>query len=94
MSEYIICYDISHPKRLGQLFRHLKKYAVPLQHSVFLFIGDERQLDHCMEKAAQLIDGKEDDLRAYPLSTRGLKVRLGKATLPEGVYWSGLPAAW
>lgn len=65
MSEYIICYDISHPKRLGQLFRHLKKYAVPLQHSVFLFIGDERQLDHCMEKAAQLIDGKEDDLRAY-----------------------------
>jgi hypothetical protein len=34
----------------------------------------------------------EDDLRAYPLPTRGLKVCMGRPTLPEGIPWSNLPA--
>lgn len=94
MSEFIICYDIANPKRLGRLHRYLKKIAVPLQYSVFLFVGDERQLDRHLEHAASLIDEKEDDLRGYPLPVRGFKARLGKPTLPEGIQWSGLPTAW
>lgn len=94
MSDYVICYDISDPKRLGRVFRALKKRALPLQYSVFLFTGDERALERCMADIARLIDEKEDDLRAYPLPKRGFKARLGKATLPEGIQWSGLPAAW
>lgn len=94
MSDTIICYDISNPRRLGRVFRFLKKIAVPLQYSVFLFTGDDRQLDRCLEKAAKLIDEKEDDLRAYPLPSRGFKARLGKPALPEGIQWSGLPTAW
>ncbi|MCX8086381.1 MAG: CRISPR-associated endonuclease Cas2 [Rhodocyclaceae bacterium] len=94
MSEYVICYDIAHPKRLSRVFRYLKKRAFPLQYSVFLFVGDERQLERLLEGLQPLIDGKEDDLRAYPLPRRGLKARLGRACLPEGIQWSGLPAAW
>lgn len=94
MTDYVICYDISHPKRLARVFRFLKKCAMPLQYSVFLFSGDDRQLARIMEKLVPLIDPKEDDLRAYPLPKRGFKARLGKATLPEGIQWSGLPAAW
>lgn len=94
MTDYVICYDISHPRRLGRLFRYLKKRAVPLQYSVFLFCGDDRQLDRCLDGAQELIDPKEDDLRAYPLPQRGFKARLGRAALPEGIQWSGLPAAW
>lgn len=94
MTDYVICYDISHPKRLGRVFRFLKKCAVPLQYSVFLFTGDDRQLDRCLTQAAQFIDTKQDDLRAYPLPARGFKARLGKAALPEGIQWSGLPVAW
>lgn len=94
MSDILICYDIADPKRLGRVFRFLKKCAMPLQYSVFLFTGDDRQLDRLMEKAAQLIDAKEDDLRAYPLPKRGFKARLGKAALPAGIQWSSLPAAW
>jgi len=94
MTDYVICYDISHPRRLGRLFRHLKKCAVPLQYSVFLFSGDTRQLDRCLAKAGRLINPVEDDLRAYPLPARGFKARLGKTALPEGIQWSGLPAAW
>ena len=94
MTDYVICYDISDPKRLGRVFRFLKKCAVPLQYSVFLFSGDDRQLDRCLRHAVALIDEREDDLRAYPLPKRGFKARLGKPALPEGILWSGLPVAW
>lgn len=94
MSEFIVCYDIGDPKRLGRLHRFLKQRAVPLQYSVFLFSGDDRQLDRLLDKAAAYIDPKVDDLRAYPLPVRGFKARLGKPALPEGVQWSGLPTAW
>lgn len=94
MTEYIICYDVSNPKRLGRLFRYLRKCAMPLQYSVFLFTGDDRQLARCLSKAVSFIDTKEDDLRAYPLPIRGFKARLGKPALPEGILLGNLPAAW
>ena len=85
MMDYVICYDIAHPRRLGRVFRRLRTCAMPLQYSVFLFTGDDRQLAQVMAKLLALIDPKEDDLRAYPLPKRGLKARLGKAALPEGI---------
>ena len=94
MTEYIVCYDISDPKRLGKLFRYLRKCAVPLQNSVFLFTGDDRRLDRCMAKAAGIINAAEDDLRAYPLPAHGLKARLGRPVLPEGIQMGSLPASW
>jgi CRISPR-associated protein Cas2 len=94
MSEFVVCYDICDRRRLGRLHRYLKKCAVPLQYSVFLFVGDERQLDRCLAGAEKLIDKSADDLRAYPLPTRGLKARLGHPALPPGIQWGGLPALW
>ena len=94
MSEFIVCYDICDPRRLGRLHRFLKKYMVPLQQSVFLFTGDDRQLDHLLAKAETYIDPNIDDLRAYPLPAQGLKARLGKPVLPDGILLGGLPVAW
>lgn len=94
MSDILICYDIADPKRLGRLFRFLKKHATPLQYSVFLFTGSDRQLDRLMMQAALLIDAKADDLRAYPLPRLGFKARLGRALLPEGIQLSNLPPMW
>jgi CRISPR-associated protein Cas2 len=94
MRDYIICYDISNPDRLNRLHRYLLKHAIPIQYSVFLFSGDDRKLQVCLDAAAPIIDSREDDLRAYPLPTRGLKVRMGRPTLPEGILWSNLPAPW
>lgn len=91
---YVICYDISDPKRLNHLHRYLLKRAIPIQYSVFLFAGDDRQFAACLAGAAQEIDEKEDDLRAYPLPKRGFKARTGRPALPEGILWSALPAAW
>ncbi len=94
MRETIICYDICSPKRLVRLHRFLKTRAVPLQYSVFLFTGSERRLTQCLEEAALLIDPSKDDLRAYPLPARGLKARLGKPILPEGIQMGNLPTSW
>jgi CRISPR-associated protein Cas2 len=94
MTEFVVCYDISDPKRLGRLYRFMKKSAVPIQYSVFLFIGDDRKLERLMAQAITYIDLKADDLRAYPLPGRGLKARLGQSALPEGIQFGGLPVAW
>ena len=94
MSEFVICYDISDPARRGGVFRYLKNCAVALQYSVFLYVGDQRQLDQCIQTVAGMISTEADDLRAYPLPANGLKARLGKPVLPEGIHWGSLPSAW
>ena len=94
MSEYIICYDITNPRRLGRIHRTLKQYAVPLQYSVFLFTGSAAQLAQCLARLQAIMDEHSDDIRAYPLPQRGLRVCMGRATLPEGIHWSALPEPW
>lgn len=94
MHEYIICYDIRDPRRLGRIHRALKRQAIALQYSVFLFSGTPRQLESCLHTLETLMDPRADDIRAYPLPGRGLRVQMGKSLLPPGIYWSGLPAAW
>lgn len=94
MRDYIICYDITCPRRLVRIHRYLKGRACALQYSVFLFTGSSGQLECCLEHLQRLMDPRSDDIRAYPLPERGLRLCLGRATLPEGIHWSGLPAAW
>jgi CRISPR-associated endonuclease Cas2 len=94
VSNYIVAYDITCPRRLARLHRHLVKIATPIEYSVFYLCADERQLDDLLAELVALIDPKTDDLRCYPLPERGLKARLGKATFPSGIVYTGLPAQW
>ena len=94
MSDYLICYDIRCPRRLARIHRTLKRQAMPLQYSVFLFSGPQRQLDSCLAELERLMNTHEDDIRAYPLPQRGMRLWQGRPLLPEGIYWSGLPQAW
>lgn len=94
MKEFIICYDITCPNRLGQMYRFLCKNAIAIQYSVFLFVGSQKQVNKCIENASEIINEKEDDLRVYPLPNRGFRARIGKPTLPEGIQWCGLPTTW
>ncbi|GEM_PF-730021 len=93
-ADFLIAYDITSPRRLGRMHRCLSRVAVPIEYSVFYFTGEVGQLVDVLRQAAALIDQGTDDLRCYPLPRRGLKTRLGRATLPEGVFYSDLPAAW
>ena len=94
MREYIICYDICCPRRLGRIHRLLKRLATPLQYSVFLFTGTPQQLEQCLQQLQTLMDPCHDDIRAYPLPQRGYRLALGKRTLPEGIHLTGLPTPW
>ena len=94
MSDYIICYDIANPRRLGRIHRALKKQALAVQYSVFLFSGTEVQLQRCLAQLQALMDERYDDIRAYPLPARGLRWCLGQPVLPEGIYWGGLAPSW
>ena len=92
MASYLICYDISERRRLARLHRYLRRYAFPLQYSVFLFVGDQRALEKYLVAMKKMINEKEDDLRCYPLPQRGSRDRLGCPAMPEGIFWSALPS--
>lgn len=94
MTDYIICYDICDPKRLVRIHRALRRQAMALQYSVFLFSGTPKQLQRCLDELEALMDKRHDDIRAYPLPERGTRLRLGKPLLPSGIQWSGLPLLW
>ena len=85
MSDYIICYDIANPRRLARIHRALKKQALAVQYSVFLFSGTEVQLQRCLAQLQALMDERYDDIRAYPLPQRGLRLVLGASVLPDGL---------
>lgn len=90
MRHHIICYDISHPKRLRQVHKYLSANAFPLQYSVFWLQANGQQLQRHLQKLQTLIDPKQDDLRAYPLPKRGLRWHIGPTPLPEGIHYRPL----
>lgn len=92
--DFIIAYDITDPRRLQRLHRYLAQHALPIEYSVFYATEDVRTISTILAEAAKIIDPRRDDLRCYPLPERGLRARLGKATLPPGVYYSTIPAQW
>ena len=92
MSEHwLIGYDITDPRRLGRIHRAMICRATPIEYSIFLFIGSKSALKECLSTISSLMNPKTDDVRCYPLPTRGLQERIGRATLPAGIQWTGLP---
>ncbi|PIQ14130.1 MAG: CRISPR-associated protein Cas2 [Hydrogenophilales bacterium CG18_big_fil_WC_8_21_14_2_50_58_12] len=90
---FVIGYDIAQPRRLQQVHRAMCKYAAPLEYSIFILVGNEEDKSRCMAEMAKLIEVGEDDVRCYPLPARGFQCRIGLTSLPEGIQWTGLPAA-
>jgi len=92
MTDWVIGYDIANPRRLAKVYRRMCAHATPMEYSVFLLVGTERTKERCLAEVAGIIDGKQDDVRCYPLPGRGFQARIGRASLPAGVTWTGLPA--
>lgn len=91
MADWLLCYDIKDPRRLQRVHRALQAFALPLQHSVFLYTGDHRTLERYLKHVVSLIQ-PVDDFRQYPLPKRGVRERLGRSVLPTGITWGALPA--
>ena len=89
---WLIGYDITDHRRLCRIHRAMIKRATPIEYSIFLFVGSETALAECLASVSALIDAKTDDVRCYTLPARGHQERIGRATLPAGIQWTGLPA--
>lgn len=89
---FVIGYDITDPRRLQRVHRVMSKFAAPLEYSVFLLVGSAADKDQCLSIIADLIEPYEDDVRCYQLPSRGFQNRIGRASLPDGIQWTGLPA--
>lgn len=82
---WLICYDITDPKRLGRLHRFIKKHAVPVQYSVYYHEGSTQQVMRLMRDIEGIIDPKTDDVRAYPIPDSPCIDQLGRGSLPDEV---------
>ena len=86
---YLIAYDISEPRRLRRLHRHLRTQGIAMQQSVFLVRRDTRDIDTLMDELDQYIDARHDDLRAYPVTAPGEIWLHGQRTIEGPVLLPG-----
>ena len=82
---WLLCYDIAEPRRLQRVHKTVSHHAIPLQYSVFLSYGTKREMLSMIDAIDELIDKREDDVRAYPLSFAAQVYTFGCSLLPEGV---------
>ncbi len=85
-ASWLVTYDISCPKRLGRVFRALKKEGIPIQYSVFHVHASQAKLGALMVRLAKLIDPRADDVRAYRVPANPLQVTLGQPIIPTDVW--------
>lgn len=85
---WLVTYDIADPKRLGRIHRCIIKHALPVQYSVYLYNGTRREAKNLMDQLAQIINPKEDDLRAYPIPSKAEINTIGESGLLDQLILS------
>ena len=78
---YLITYDIADPKRLGRVAKYMGQHACRVQRSVFVVAMGRPCLHHVLVDLETMIDPKQDDIRAYPVSPTGNVTLLGRQLL-------------
>lgn len=85
-SNYLVCYDITDPKRLSKVYKLMIGRGIHLQYSVFHCTLTWQELLNLKEKLSLLIDKKRDDVRIYPLPSASKVIVMGCGDrVPQGV---------
>jgi len=82
---WLVCYDISEPRRLARVWRAVREFGIPVQYSVFWARLDGAGLNEAVATVAQRIHPRADDVRFYPLPENVQITGLGRDVLPLGV---------
>jgi CRISPR-associated protein Cas2 len=82
---WLIAYDIAHPKRLRCVHRFLLLEAVPVQFSLFATRATPMKIGILRAGLAALIDEREDDVRFYPVPEPADFVAFGRRPLPDNL---------
>ncbi len=85
MAHYLICYDITNPKRLGRVHRRIIKHAMFIQFSVYYLEGDQQDLKALLDDLQEVIDEGRDDVRAYAVRPLADAMQIGVSWLPEDI---------
>ena len=82
MDSYLVCYDISHPKRLRKVARSCEDFGYRKQLSVFLVRVSATDFVRLRSRLYDIIDKNEDQVLFIPLSETGLQrmEAIGRAT--------------
>ena len=64
---YLICYDITKPKRLVAMAKCLENYGIRFQKSFFSCDLEQFELEILREKLLSVMDMKTDKLTVYPV---------------------------
>ena len=74
---------------MTRVHRKVSKRGLALQYSVFLLLDTPAGLDGLLGQLDRIIDGREDDIRVYPLPASLDAEHFGRQFLPEGVRLLG-----
>lgn len=88
---WLICYDIADPTRLKQVHKEVRRYATPLQYSVFRAYATRREIADKLDVLTGIIDPRSDDIRAYPLLIGAAPVVYGRSLIARGVHFEWPP---
>ncbi len=77
-NDYLVCYDVSDPKRLAKLARFLEKRVVRIQNSIFLAKNFSKdKIYELSQEISDIINSQKDDIRIYTIKNYG--INMGKA---------------
>jgi CRISPR-associated protein Cas2 len=83
---WLLGYDIGQPRRLGRVYRRVKKKALRLQYSVYTLELGSSNLLQFLDELGELIDEQVDDIRVYHLPDSCKVWKLGRGGIHDGVY--------
>ena len=69
-SLYLICYDITEPKRLAKIGRYLKKYKIDGQKSVIECWVTHNEFQRILYTLQDLMQGETDQIHVFQLDHR------------------------
>ena len=87
IAKYLICYDITDPKRLRRVHHAVRDWGLPIQFSVFEAELNANQLEQLIAKLTRLIEVTEDKIMIYQLSQHHPRIDLGMAAATDDVLF-------
>ncbi|HEY4537575.1 MAG TPA: CRISPR-associated endonuclease Cas2 [Erysipelothrix sp.] len=82
---YLISYDISDVRRLRKIYKIISGAALPIQESVYLFVGSEPLFQNLIKELQSVIHPRNDDVRIYALNHHSDIWSSGNALAQEGI---------
>lgn len=82
---YLVCYDVSNPRRLQRMGKRMEGYGVRIQYSIFMCLLDSSGMRSLKDMIARTLNGEEDSVVILPVCSRceASREEIGPASWPD-----------